>query len=195
MGKNKVKFGLKNVYTSIVTETVSSGVTTSAYATPVAFPGAVSLSVNASNSDPTIFRADDSDYYIVSGSEQGMDGIAEFANVPEDFETDVLGMTADENGVIIEKSSDTVKYVALLFEINGDNSGRRYCLPKVLFTKPGIEAETTGTDGNTPKTVSLSFKASPRPDDGLARMHTGDNTPAEVYNAWFTDVYTPDYGE
>lgn len=192
MAVNKVKFGLKNVHYALATETTTLGVTTTSYGTPVAYPGAVSLEVNPSSSDATVFRADDSDYYIVSGSTQGFDGIYECAYVPEAFETDVLGATTDDNGVVVEYANDEVKYVALLFEIDGDNSGRRYLVPKVKFTKPGISAETTGTDGNQPKTVSLSFTAAPRPDDGLARMHTGDTTDAATYNGWFNAVYVPE---
>lgn len=193
MAANKVKFGLKNVYYAIATETSSLGVTTTSYATPVAWPGAVSLEVNPTSGDPTIFRADDSDYYIVSGSTQGFDGSFECAYVPEGVETNVLGMTADENGVIVESASDEIKPVALLFEIDGDNSGRRYCVPKVKFSKPSISAETTGTDGNQPKTATLNLTAAPRPDDGLARMHTGDTTDSTTYANWFNSVYVPSF--
>lgn len=191
MAANKVKFGLKNVHYAIATETTTLGVTTTSYGTPAAFPGAVSLEVNPSSSDATVFRADDSDYYIVSGSTQGFDGSFECANIPEAFETDVLGATTDDNGVIVEFASDEIKYVALMFEINGDASARRYLVPKVKFAKPGISAETTGENGNEPKTTTLDFTASPRPDDGLARVHTGDNTDSTTYNGWFTTVYTP----
>ena len=192
MAANKVKFGLKNVHYAIATETTTLGVTTTTYGTPVAFPGAVSLEVNPSSSDATVFRADDSDYYIVSGSTQGFDGSYECANIPESFETDVLGATTDDNGVIVEFASDEVKYVALMFEINGDASARRYLVPKVKFAKPGISAETTGENGNEPKTTTLDFTASPRPDDGLARVHTGDATDADTYNNWFNAVYVPE---
>lgn len=193
MAKNKVKFGLKNVYYALATETTTLGVTTTSYGTPVAWEGAVNLEVNPSSTDQNVFRADDSDYYIISGSSQGFDGTYECAYLPEDVETDVLGMSMDDNGVIVEKASDEVKYVALMFEISGDNSGRRYLVPKVKFAKPGISAETTGTDGNQPKTVSMSFTASPRPDDGMARLHTGDTTDNTTYNGWFTAVYTPQF--
>lgn len=190
---NKVKFGLKNVYYALATEAVGTSGTVTTYGTPVQFPGAVNMSVSASSDDNTIFRADDSDYYIVSGSSQGFDGSFECAYIPEAFETDVLGMTKDANGVVCDLDSKTIKYVALLFEINGDESARRYMIPKVLFSNPGIEAETTGTDGNQPKTATLNFKASPRPDDGLARIHTGDTTATATYEGWFSTVYTPSY--
>lgn len=193
MASNKVKFGLKNVYYALVTETESGGVITSSYGTPVAWKGAVNLEVNPTSEDNNVFRADDSDYYVISGASQGFSGSYECALIPEDVETDVFGMQTDDNGVIVESANDTVKYVALMFEINGDTSGRRYLLPKVLFSKPGVSAETTGTDGNTPKTTSLNLTASPRPDDNFARIHTGDTTPAEVYDAWFSEVYTPEF--
>ena len=193
MGKNKVRFGLKNVHTAIVTETTQSGVTTTSYGTPVAFPGAVKVNINEASGDNSVFRADDTDYYIVQGSSQGFDGDFEFAELPEAFETDVLGAKKDDNGVICEYADDVIKYTAFLFEIDGDNSGRRYCIPKVLFKKPGISAETTGTDGKQPQTKTLNFTASPRPDDGLARFHTGDTTGTATYNAWFNSVYTPSF--
>ena len=192
---NKVRFGLKNVHTAIVTETTQSGVTTSAYATPVAFPGAVNLTVNEASGDDSVFRADDTDYYIIQGSTQGFDGSYECAELPEAFETDVLGATKDQNGVICDGADDVIKYVALLFEIDGDQSARRYCIPKVLFRKPGINAETTGTDGKQPQTRTLNFTASPRPDDNLSRFHTGDTTGTTVYNGWFGSVYTPSFSE
>lgn len=192
---NKVRFGLKNVHTAIVTETTQSGVTTSAYATPVAFPGAVNLTINEASGDDSVFRADDTDYYIIQGSTQGFDGSYECAELPEAFETDVLGATKDQNGVICDGADDVIKYVALLFEIDGDQSARRYCIPKVLFRKPGINAETTGTDGKQPQTRTLNFTASPRPDDNLSRFHTGDTTGTTVYNGWFGSVYTPSFSE
>lgn len=190
---NKVRFGLKNVHYALVTETTSSGVTTTSYGTPVAWPGAVNLDVSEASGENSVFRADDVDYYVVQGSTQGFDGSYECAEIPEKVETDVLGAQKDDNGVICDYANTEVKYVALLFEINGDSSARRYCIPKVLFKKPGISAETTGTDGNQPKTRTLNFTAAPRPDDSLSRFHTGDTTGTATYNGWFGSVYTPTF--
>ena len=100
---NKVKFGLKNVHYAIVTETTVGGVTTSSYATPVAWNGAVHLEASPTSDDNTVFRADDSDYYIVSGSSKGFSGSFECALVPEDVEIiteDMPGWLVANNGIL-----------------------------------------------------------------------------------------------
>ena len=47
MAANKIRYGLKNVHFAKLTETVDSttGAVTYSYATPVAWPGAVSLNL------------------------------------------------------------------------------------------------------------------------------------------------------
>ena len=78
-----IKFGLKNVHYAIVTETTTSGTTTSSYGTVKPWPGAVSLSMQASQ-DKTVFRADDSDYYVSYGEGQ-YTGTLETALIPEEL--------------------------------------------------------------------------------------------------------------
>ena len=66
MSANKVKYGLKNVHYALVTETVAtdgSGAVTSSYGSLKALAGAVSLSLS-STASKSVFRADDSDYYV-----------------------------------------------------------------------------------------------------------------------------------
>ena len=64
--KNKVEFGLENVYFARATTDLLSGATT--YEKPIRWPGAVELSLEASG-DLIKFKADNIDYYI-SGNNQ-----------------------------------------------------------------------------------------------------------------------------
>lgn len=57
-GKDKVKFGIKNVHYALLTDE-----TTPTFETPVAIPGAVSLSLEA-NGDSSSFHADDMQYFV-----------------------------------------------------------------------------------------------------------------------------------
>ena len=100
--KNKVKFGLKNCHYAIATLAEDGTVS---FGTPVAMPGAVSLSLDAEGeNDP--FYADDSVYYMVSNN-NGYSGDFELALIPESFLTDVMHETEDANGVIAEKAPES----------------------------------------------------------------------------------------
>lgn len=65
MPENKVKFGLKKCYYAVITEGENGAFT---YGTPVAIPGAVSLSANKSGNSEA-FEADDKDYWVVASAQ------------------------------------------------------------------------------------------------------------------------------
>ncbi len=57
-------------------------------------------------------------------------------------------------------------------------------------SRPGIESQTK-EETIEPVTEKLNLTADPR-EDGLVKSRTGDNTDAEVYAGWYSEVYVPE---
>lgn len=190
---NKVKFGLKNCHYFKVTETTDpvTGAVTTTYGASKPWAGAVSLTIDPSGSDDSNFYADDGIYYVVQGANNGYTGTFESALIPKDVEIDLLGRSEDDDGVLVENKDDVKSYFAFTFEIDGNSEPTRYILYRVMLSRPSQSANTKGEDGNQPQTDSISFTATPRPDDGLVRARTGATTSSATYNAWNTSVYIP----
>ena len=188
---NKVKFGLKNVYYSVLTED-ADGVTT--FGTPVAIKGAVNLSLSASG-DTNNFYADDMKYWSGT-SNNGYEGDLEIALIPDSFKTAVLGFTQTAEGGILETGDEKAKKFALLYEIDGDVEKRRFCDYCCTATRPSAEASTT-EDSITPQTDTLSLTTAPfnylATKNGtakkLSRYYEGES--GSNYTNWFSAVAIP----
>lgn len=179
---NKIKFGLKNTHYAVVTENADDSIT---YGTPKAMPGSVTLSLKANVNKENI-AADDVVDYAEAFENNGYDGDLELQIVPDDFRTDVLGETFDENGVLIENKDAAPKKIALMFEISGDKRKARHIMYNCSVTKPDIESSTKG-DKLESKTDKLSISAAPAKDTGdiKAKVYS-DNA---KYSTWFSEVY------
>ena len=183
--KNKVKYNLKNVHAAVLTKGDDGTFT---YATPVAIPGAVSLSLDAEG-DSSPFYADGIVYFR-STANNGYSGDLEIALVPEWFRTDILQEEKDANGVLIERSDVTESvYFALLFEFDGDVNAIRHVLYNCTASRPSIESQTKESSIE-PGTETLALTADPR-EDGLVKSRTGDETSTATYNNWYRNVYVP----
>lgn len=184
---NKVKFNLKNVYYATVTETAGTSGTTYAYGTPVAWPGAVSLSLDAEG-DTSTFYADGIAYYVTTAN-NGYSGDFESALVPEDFKTDILKETANTTaGTLVEYSTVEPAAFALLFQFDGDQNATKHVLYNCKCTRPSI-ASQTNEDSKEVQTETLNITASPRAD-GLVKASCA-NTSGTAYSTWTSTVYVP----
>ena len=187
---NKVKFGLKNVHYAMITAVSDAGVPT--YATPVPFPGAVSLSMDPQG-ESTPFYADNIAYYVTVGN-AGYQGDLEVAMVPDSFRVDALGDVADSKGVFVEDSAANSRNFALLFEFDGDERKTRHCLYSCYATRPSVEGETTEAT-KTPKTETLTLTASAVYNASLqkdiVKSRTGPDTDADTFANWYSAVYIP----
>ena len=178
----KVKYGLKNVYYAKITEGANGAVT---YGTPVAWPGAVSMSLDAEG-ELTPFRADNMNYWVAS-SNNGYSGELETALIPPAFRKDILGEVEDTNGVLVEYANAKPASFALLFQVENDVDATRFCYYNCAATRPSSEANTT-EETIEPQTDTISFTASPRADGLVKAMAESNNT---GYDTWFESVYTP----
>ncbi len=182
---NKVKYNLKNVHAAKLTKGDDGNFT---YDTPRAIPGAVSISLDAEG-DSSPFYADGIVYFR-STVNNGYSGDLEIALVPEWFRTEILQEVKDNNGVLVEHSTNLESvYFALLFEFDGDVKAIRHVLYNCTASRPSIESETK-EDSIEPVKEKLSLTADPR-EDGLVKSRTGDETSDSVYQNWYQTVYVP----
>ena len=137
--KNKVRFGLKNLHYALVTVDNDTGDVT--FGTPVAWPGAVNLSLDPEG-DTESFYADDMIYYTTVAN-NGYSGDLETALIPDSFRTDILKEMEDSNGVLVENSQVEAEHLALLFEFTGDKKKIRHCLYYCTAARPNIEGATS----------------------------------------------------
>ena len=183
---DKVKYGVRKVHYAILTETSSGGVPVYTYATPVAIPGATSLSFDAAGDDSP-FYADDMIYFRAVAN-NGYTGTLECAYLPDSFYEDIFGETLDSTDkVLVEEKGTQPKHVALLFEEEGDDTGTKFLFYEVIFSRPNRALATT-TESITPQTQSVSFSAIPRSDDKIKVITTAD-TPDATLAAWYTSVW------
>ena len=180
---NKVKFGLKNVYYATITE---DGQGNETYATPVAIPGAVSMSLSPSG-DTTEFYADDG-LYFSDENNNGYEGTIEFALIPDSFKIACLGMTKDSNGVIVENAIAVNSPFALLCEFTSDDKSRRFVFYRCMASRPDVGATTTGESIEV-QTETLNLKIRPN-NSGIVKSSTSAETGTSVYNNWYSSVYT-----
>ena len=185
--KNKVKFNICNVHYAKITKDDSGNVT---FATPVAIPGAVSISLDPTG-EPESFYADGVEYYTINNN-QGYDGDLELAMIPEDFRKEILMETADTNNVLIENSNSETCSFALLFEFDGDVKKIKHLLYNCSASRPSIESSTNEEDKEV-KTETLTIKARPLAN-GYVKAKTGDATDSETYDNWYSEVYQPAVG-
>lgn len=185
----KVKYGLKNVHYAVAT--IDETTNTATYAKPpVKWPGAVSLSMEAKG-DTSNFYADDGIYFTTVAN-NGYEGDLEMAMVLDSFRTDVLGEEMDKNNVMVDDTNALQVHFALLFEFQGDKSGRRHVLFNCVASRPGISSATKGESVEV-KTETVHITAAPVHCDALKKDMTKAYADSEssAYAKWYETVYSP----
>ena len=178
--KNKIKYGISKCYYAVKG---SSG-----YGTPVAIPGAVSISL-APQGELYKFYADNIEYYR-NAINNGYEGSLELALIQDDFLKAVLGNTEDSTAkVLVEEVQNEAVEFALGFQVEGDQYNPRFWIYNCVATRPEISSETK-EDSIDVKTESITISSSPTAD-GVVRSRTKEDTPSATYDAWFSSVWEP----
>lgn len=186
MSTNKIRFGLKNVHYAKLTKTLAedTGEYTYAYGDVKAFPGAVNLSLSPEG-DVSDEYADDAIWERLNAN-NGYSGDYEYEVIPEDFATSILGLTKTTSGVFIEKSDVDPCPFALMFEIAGDVSKRRYLFYEVNTTRPSDKGSTK-TKSISPIHGTMTFSARPRSTDNKVKAYVDEGS--TDYSTWFSKVW------
>lgn len=183
---SKVQFGLSKAYYAVITNNT--------YGTPVALPGAVSLTLNREGSDPEKFYADNIAYYVSPAGNGGYTGTLTLAKVPDAFKVDVLGEIVDDNGMQLEVTSAVSKSFALMYEVEGDADEKRYVFFNCTAQRVAAPANTK-SDSTTPDTQDLEFTAIGK-DFTLSNetkniVKGSANTSDTAFAGWYSNVPVP----
>ncbi len=178
---NKIKYGISNCYYAVKT----AGGT---YGTPVALPGAVSISLAPQGENYT-FYADNIKYYR-NAVNNGYEGTLEVALLPDEFLTAVLNNSMDSTDhVLVEEVANASVEFALGFQIEGDSTNPRFWFYNCTATRPDVAGDTK-EDTIEAQTEELTISTTPG-TDGFVRARTTKDTPSGTYEDWFTEVWLP----
>lgn len=183
---NKIRYGIKNVYYAVAT-IASDGSAT--YGTPVAMPGARSVSLSG-NGENTKWYADNIVYYV-SITNNGYEGDLVLAKVPDSFLKDCLGYIEDSNGVLVEDAGASPSHFALLFQFEGDAHAKRHVIYNCVASRPDL-ASTTKDEAVEPNEETISVTATTIYNTAINKdVVKASCTPNEAtpYDSWFTAVY------
>lgn len=183
---NKIRYGIKNCYYAVATIGTNGAAT---YSTPVALPGAVSISMSAEG-DTTPFYADNI-VYFTSVANNGYSGDLELAKIPDAFLTDCLGYVADANSVLLEDAGATPAHFALMFQFEGDANAKRSVLYNCVASRPEV-ASSTKAESIEPQTETINITATTVYnavlDKDLVKASCTE-TESTTYNGWLSAVY------
>ena len=186
---NKIKYGIKNVYYAVATIGSNNSAT---YDTPVALPGAVSLTLDQEG-DNNIFYADNIAYFSTYAND-GYTGSLELALIPDSFRQDVLGELRDNKAVLVEDQNAPSVHFALLFQFEGDVKATKHVVYNCTASRPSV-AGTTKEASIEPQTETITLTATSiyvsALDKDIVKSRTTDTTDSTTYSGWNSAVYVP----
>ena len=185
---SRIRYGITSVYYAVITEGEEGNVT---YATPVALPGAKSISLSAAG-DKLEEYADNSKWYVENVN-QGFSGdlVVEDTAACDTFLETVLGLVKNPtDGTVLEKADAQTKEFALGFQFelkggaDGEN-GKRTWLYRCVASRPDVSGDTKESS-ITVATNTINITAMPRLSDSAVKISA--TAGAKAYENWFQSV-------
>lgn len=180
-----VKYGIKNLHVAVLTTTVTEGVTSYSYGTPILWPGAVSLNIDQGGND-SFFAADDNARFFNTSAIGPKTGTLETAVVPQSVLEAVFSDTVDGKGVIFQSTADP-KEVAILGEYRMGGTPVRFVIYRAVLSRPALGSSTIA-DSVSPVTEPVNVTMLQR-DDGKTAARTTAEIDATTFAGWFGAVY------
>jgi len=176
----KVQFGISNVHYAVIDPT------TGKHGTPVAMPGADTMTISNSGGDNNDIYKDNVKYWSRSAS-TGKSGELQMAMFPEEFLINVLGQTKETGGGISEGPNDVANHFALMWEVDTDDGARRVCWFDCTATVP-TRTDTTITDSVTEGMETSTITAIPFAIGGVKKTQYVCKTGDDDFATFFTKV-------
>ena len=189
-----IKYGISNLHYAPITAVSDAGVPT--YATPIPFPGAISISLSAQGERRQLSA--DNVVYFEAWSNGGYEGDVNVAMIPQHFRTACLNEKEDaaaNSPTVYETAELIMQPFAFLFQFETDLGPIRVVLYNCTASRPQIASQSVdGESGMDPSqsTETFTISAKGRRDNKLIRCKTkieAQNT--EAFQNWFTSVYVP----
>lgn len=168
---------------------------TTSWGTPQAIEGAVNFSTTPEGGE-TEFYADNGKFFVHTKN-NGYTGDLEMAKFPDEVLVDMLGLTVDSNGMLIETADATGKKFALMGQVQGDEKNRRFVYYNCKASRSD-EEHATSEDSVTPNTETASLDI--LPVEATVNGETKDivkgvielsDTNQSAYDAFFDAVTLP----
>lgn len=184
MTKNKVNWGLAEVYWGKITVNEETGV--DEYTTPVKLVGARQLNFTAQGDLVEVY-ADGGTIYI-GRENNGYEGSLEMTELDEDLIKYALDEEEDSKKLSFEKKETTQKRFFLMWEWIQDAKNSRHCMFNITANRPEIAATTAGDGGTrSAQYQTLTLRALPR-FDGRVKCKTKSDTDSTTYSNFFNSV-------
>lgn len=186
--KTTVATGLAEIHYALLTKDDSTGAT---YGTPKKLGDAISAKVSPAVNSATLFAENGP---LVTANALGEITVEiSVADIPFDIQAELLGMTLNADGVLIDNAEDQAPEVALGFKRTTNTGKSRYVwLLKGKFKLPEEEAKTAeGTTAFQTPTMTGTFVKRVSDGNWRYRVDAGAaDVKQSVIDNWFKAVYS-----